>query len=313
MCFLEAYGSGCSSCGGGDVDQKTLFDIDNYLNIPGDNCGLNISWPGPGQNPNATSGPYVSGFVNGDGPSPIFLGNGASHIDTVDFYLPLNGIDWYHQRVYSTISSSSLTWQGEGWWTNEMMNLSVAGSEGASDVDIEMDPHKTLSFTYSGGSWTCDNNFLYVLTFSSGDDEYILMGKNGEKHVFHDSAATNAGKLKRIEDPYGNDWAFTYSSGQLTDITVDVVEGSDHKITYTYFTSGDNQGQLQYIKVYKTTTTTSANLIGQVEYAYHDSTSDDYGTEDDLMKVTISQKGTSDGDGTLSITGDYYYRYYKGA
>ncbi|MEK6676544.1 MAG: hypothetical protein AABZ47_12940 [Planctomycetota bacterium] len=70
--------------------------------------------------------------------------------------------------------------------------------------------------------------------------------------------------------------------------------------------------QLQYVKVYKTTTTTDANLIGKVEYVYHSSASDDYGLEDDLMKSIITHKATTDGDGTLSIEETYYYRYYKG-
>ncbi len=119
---------------------------------------------------------------------------------------------------------------------------------------------------------------------------------------------------EKCEAPYGNDQAFTYSSGQLTDIVIDVVAGTDHKITYTYFTSGDNTGQLQYIKVYKTTTTTDANLIAKAEYVYHDSTSDgdeQFGSEDDLMKVIVQRKATNDGDGTTSIEEEYHYHYYE--
>ena len=308
-------GQSCCSnttCGGfGQHDLKTLYNINSKLTLPGQNGGPSIVWPGPGQNSNATTGPVAYGAVNGRG-SSVFLGNGASFINQGDFYLPLNGIDWFHRRIYSTLSSSSLTWQGESWWGNEMMNLNVEGSEGVSDVDIEMDPHNTLNFTYSDGSWTCDNEFQYVLTFSSGDNEYTLTGNGGSKYIFHDSEATDAGKLNRIEDPYGNDQAFTYSSGQLTDIVVDVIEGLDHKITYSYYTSGDNTGQLEYIKVYKFTTPSDANLIGQVQYTYFGA-SESYGSEDDLETVTISRKGTSDGDGTLSIEEKYYYRYYKGA
>jgi len=194
-----------------------------------------------------------------------------------------------------------------------MINLTVDGSEGASDVDIEMSPVKTLHFDYDSGSWTCAKNQFYELTFDSGSDEYVLTRGDGFTYTFHDSEVANtAGMLKEIADPYGNDWAFSYSGSQLSDIVVAVVVGSDHKVTYSYFTSGDNTGLIQYIKMYKTTTTTDANLIGQIEYSYHDSTSDDYGSEDDLMKVTISRKATNDGDGTLSIEEVYFYRYYKG-
>jgi hypothetical protein len=85
-----------------------------------------------------------------------------------------------------------------------------------------------------------------------------------------------SGEIRPSQAPSvpGNKWTFAYSSNRLNDVTVDVVEGNDHKITYSYFSGGDNDGKIQYIKVYKTTTTTSANLIGQMEYVYHDSSSD---------------------------------------
>ncbi|MBE7455101.1 MAG: hypothetical protein HS102_00490 [Planctomycetia bacterium] len=282
---------------------------------PGGNGVPTVQWGSTGVNSLATAGPVVSASVNGTGgQSSVFLGNGAGFVHDVDFYLPLNGIDWFHERIYSSKSNYAGTeWAGEGWWVNEMMNLTVAGSEGASDVSVQFDPHWTYEFTYAASVWTCDDKFLLTLTFDGGNDEYLVRRADGYLWVFHDSAATNAGKLKRIEDPYGNDWAFTYSAGKLTDIVVDVVAGTDHKITYTYFTSGDNNGLLQYIKVYKSTTTTDANLIGQVEHVYHAAASDDYGLEDDLMKVIVTRKGTSDGDGTLSIEETYSYRYYKGA
>jgi hypothetical protein len=89
----------CNTCGGyGQHDLKNLYDFDMKLDFPGQNGGPTIVWPGAGQNSNATAGPQVIGFVNGSAPAPVFLGNGASHIEAIDFYLPLNGIDWYHNR-----------------------------------------------------------------------------------------------------------------------------------------------------------------------------------------------------------------------
>ena len=306
-------GGGLFSAPGADLDGS-IFQHLPPPRQPGSNGVPTVFWNGTGVNAVFTSGLVVTASVNGTGgSSSVFLGNGASYVRDVDFFLPMNGIDWFHERIFSSKTNYAGTeWAGEGWWVNEMMNLTVAGSEGASNVTVQFDPHYTFAFTYSAGAWACDDKYLFTLTFDSGNDEYLMRRADGYLWVFHDSQATNAGKLKRIEDPYGNDWAFTYSSGKLTDIVVDVVVGTDHKITYTYFTSGDNNGLLQYIKVYKSTTTTDANLIGQVEHVYHDSTTNSYGLEDDLMKVTVSQKGTTDGDGTLSITQDWSYRYYKG-
>lgn len=224
--------------------------------------------------------------------------------------LRLNGINWFHERSYSSLGSWTPNWQGENWWSNEMINLTVSGAEGASDVSVQFDPNYTFNFTYAASAWTCDDNYELELTFDSGNDEYKVTRVDGWEWVFHDDNATNAGKLKRIEDPYDNDWQFNYSSGQLTDIVVDVVGGTDHKITYSYFTSGDSNGRLQYIKAYKSTTTTSANLIGQIEYIYHENSTDGYGTLNDLMKAIVTRKATNDGDGTLSIEETYRYRYY---
>jgi len=300
---------------GGWVESPTGFRLPPRL--AGHSGVPSTLWAGAGLNQIGTAGPSVRASVNGIGKkgSWVAVGNGASYVRQRDFYLPLNGIDWYHGRICSSLGSWTPDWQGQRWWSNEMMNISGnAGDEDDNDCDVELDPYHTRSFTNTGtGTWTCDDNYLYTLTYSSGDDEFILTRADGHKIVFHDLNVANvAGKLKRIEDAYGNDWAFTYSGSDLDYVVVDVVEGNDHKITYSYFTSGDNDGLLQYVKVYKTTTTTDANLIGQVEYVYHDSSVDDYGLEDDLMKVIVSRKATADGDGTLSISENYYYRYYKG-
>jgi hypothetical protein len=277
--------------------------------LAGKNGIPRVNWGATGANGLGTAGPLVRASVSGS----VFAGTGSSQASQRDFHLPLNGIDWFHERVYSSTVSSMSTWQGEQWWSNEMMNLTVVGTEGTSNCSVQTSPYETLSFTYNSGSWTCDEGYLYTLTFSAGNNEYTMTRPDGHQWIFHDSETANVGgRLKAIEDPYGNDWAFNYSGSDLDYIDVDVVEGSDHRITYSYFTSGDNNGLLQYIKVYKSTTTTSANLIGQVEYVYHDSTSDNYGSEDDLMKVIVTKKATSDGDGTLSIESTYLYRYFKG-
>ena len=288
--------------------------------LPGSQGGPTIDWGSAGLNILGTAGPVVGASVNGGaGYTPIFLGDGSSYVRRTDFSLPLNGIDWFHERVYASSGDGTPAWQGEQWWCNEMMNITgTAGKEDGNDCSVEMSPYWTLDFTNtSAGVWTTDDHYAYTLTYSSGNDEFLLTRADGYVWVFHDlNVANTAGMLKRIEDPYDNDWAFTYSGSDLDYITIDVVEGDDHKITYTYFTSGDNDGLLQYIKVYKSTTVSAANLIGQVEYVYHDSNSDgaeEFGSEDDLMKVIITKKGTSDGDGTLSIESTYRYRYYEGA
>ncbi len=310
-------GGACSSGGILDKVSPTPFSLSGRP--PGSNGVPVIHWADSGINARWTTGPYLTAAVNGSGHgTSVHLGSGDPGQSASDFTLPLNGIDWSHVRTYSSLSAPPSNWQGEGWWSNEMAFITVAGTDGSSNVTVTFGPHFTLNFAYDfescgfGGYCPPDDNYPSTLTFVGGSDEYRVRRADGMLWVFHDAGATNAGKLKIIEDAYGNDLAFTYSSGKLTDIVVDVVEGSDHKITYTYFTSGDNNGKLQFVKVYKTTTTTDANLIGKVEYVYHDSTSDSYGLTGDLMKVIVSRKATTDGDGTLSIEDTYRYRYWKG-
>jgi len=286
----------------------------------GSSAGVQLILEGAGLRLNGrySIGPYARSAVNGAG-NTVFLGTGASHVKATDFTLALNGLDWLHIRTYTSLASHGETWQGESWWGNEMMFIDVDGAEtGERTVTVTMSPHFQLDFyipEFPAVPSDAKDNYPYTLWFESGSDEYILKRVDGMTWVFHDANATDAEKLKRIEDAYGNDWAFTYTSSpdQLTDIVVDVVEGEDHKIVYEYFTSGDNDGKLQYIKVYKTETTSAANLIGKVEYVYHDDTEDDYGITGDLIKVIVSKKATNDGDGVLSIEDVYRYRYYKGA
>ncbi len=293
-----SYGSGFRTTRGGTIGGP-----------PG---GPALDLGGSGLNALFSVGSHARATING-GSNPVLLGTGASFVKTNDFALPLNGIDWLHKRTYTSLNDSSPNWQGESWWGIEMMSISVAGADGASNVTATFSPHFPLEFKYSAGAYkTESDNYPYTITFDDGNDEYVIERIDGMKWVFHDAGATDNEKLKRIEDAFGNDWAFTYASSKLTDIVVDVVAGTDHKITYAYFTSGDNNGKLQYIKVYKSTTTTDANLIGKVEYDYHTSTSDDYGSTGDLMKVIVSDKGTNDGDGVLSVQDTYRYRYYKG-
>jgi len=285
--------------------------------LPGVSGVPGIDWSGPGLNGLGTAGPTLRAAVNGGGGGSVFLGNGAAWLRQTDLYQPLNGLHWFHQRVFSSLSAYAGTeWSGEGWWVGEMMNVTgVAGNEDDNDCDAQLDPHTTLHFTNTAtGVWTTDDHFLCTLTYDGGNDEFVLRRADGFRLVFHDlNVADTAGRLKRIEDAYGNDWAFTYSGSQLDYIVVDVIDGADHKIDYSYFTSGDSNGLLQYVRVYKSTTVQASDLIGQVEYVYHSSATDAYGLEDDLMKVIVSRKATTDGDGTLSVTESHYYRYWKGA
>lgn len=217
-----------------------------------------VLWNRAGVNGIGSVGPAVFGSVNSTlgNTTSVYLGNGAAYNRHVDIVLPLNGIDWIHDRKFSSISSSSLAWQGTGWWGTEMIKLTVSGTEGASNVSVLMDPHHTLTFTYSAGAWTCDDGFPYSLIFTSGSDEYTMTRVDGYAYTFHDKDHSNSGKLKRIEDAFDNDWVFTYDgSGKLTDIVIDVVDGNDHKITYSYFTSGDNNGLLQ---------ASSAEIVGEL-------------------------------------------------
>ena len=46
------------------------------------------------------------------------------------------------------LCSSTPNWQGEGWWSNEMINITgTAGDEDDNDCAVEMDQYYTLNFT----------------------------------------------------------------------------------------------------------------------------------------------------------------------
>ncbi len=327
-CLFTAGGPGPGSLDEALVSRRVFWGLTTPSGfilpekLPGQNGVPRIVWGNTGLNEIGTAGPFVQTSVNGIGANrSVFLGNGASYVHRNDFYLPLNGIDWFLERTYSSENPSSLTWMGENWWITEMMNITVDDVDGASDVAVQMDPHHTLNFTYSGGSWTCDDAFLYDLTFSSGSDEYTVQRIDGFAYVFHDKNVTGvASRLKRIEDPHGTKWTLNYDFdpvelGWVLDyIDVDVIVGADHRIRYEYYievTDAFNVGKLRFVKIFKTTTETNAHLIGKIEYVYHDNTADAYGTQGDLMKATVQHKATADADGVLSIEEKFYYRYFE--
>lgn len=148
----------------GDIGAPTSFSIPD---ASGD--GLNLTWSGPGINDVLTVGPYTTGSLGG---SSVYLGNGAAYKTATDLSLFLNGIDWSHIRMYSSLASLPSNWQGEGWWASEMSYLTVSSGD-PSDATVYIDPHFSLSFAYDDMLEQFNapsDKYPFKLTFVSGSD-----------------------------------------------------------------------------------------------------------------------------------------------
>jgi hypothetical protein len=257
-----------------------------------------------------TTGPVLQPNIG-----PLFAGDGGALQLERDAALASNGLAWVHVRSYNSLldstDSGNNTTQGWLWRNNHLMNLEQldGGDQGDSDILMTVDAHTTQHYTNTAhDTWTSDDYVVPVLSLDDGSDEFTVSKPNGTKFVFHDFDATNAGKLKRIEDGYGNSIDYTYDGSNRIDY---ITDEDDHKFVYEYYAYPDaNEGKLKSIKTYKALTVSNANLVAQMDYVYHDGGGDPGGSLGDLILVTKKLRATSDADGTLSITRTTHYRYW---
>ena len=95
-------------------------------------------------------------------------------------------------------------------------------------------------------------------------DTYRLEFPSGTIVVFFDfDYATTGlrGKLSYIEDLYGNRLTLAYDGSQRIDY---ITDPSGHYVRYSYLSSGDNSGKLDYIRVFRSSSTADADLIAIV-------------------------------------------------
>ncbi len=254
----------------------------------------------------------------------VFSHSGAVHESKADLLLPSKGrsvVQWKHHRTFEHQSNGpGDTSQGYHWFHTYMMNLVKEVAVANADADITWRSNARRTFLFNNtGSYTFDANddtFAVLSHEHAGDpaDTYRIEFPDGTLFIFYDfdhSTAVERGNLKYIKDLYGNRLSVFYDgSGRIDYIT----DPSGHHFRYTYLSSGDNSGKLDYIRVFKSSGTTDADLMARVEFTYQDSLStydDGVGEVGDLIRVVVKTRKTSDTGANLSIVRTVHYRYWE--
>src|SRR5262245_22541059 len=196
-------------------------------------------------------------------------------------------VQWRHERTYDSRSASwpGDTVQGYGWFHAYLQTLALAGGGDDDDkhVDWRVDAHHVHRFPNSGSwAYVASTTTLATLTRNhAGDpnDTYRVELLDGTLLLFYNFDHSNSnerGKLLAIRDVYKNELAVTYQGGNTGRIDY-IVDPSGHYFRYTYLTSGNNNGKLNHIRVFKSSGTTDPDLIAKIEFTYRDSgTPDSY-------------------------------------
>lgn len=226
-------------------------------------------------------------------------------------------VQWSHYRTYDSRSTND-TVQGYGWFHHYLQNLTLVtpGDPPNSDVTWRADAHHQFTFTKAGSSYTFNAHDSTLATLShehAGDpaDTYRLTFLDGTLMIFYDfEYATTAvrGKLYYIEDAYGNKLTVTHTSGTIDYVT----DPFGHYFRYSYLSSGANSGKLDYIRVFKSSGTTDADLMARIEFTYYLSGQgydSSCGTTGDLIKVLVKTHKTGETGTTFSLTSTQHYRY----
>ncbi len=258
------------------------------------------------------------GAVEADG--SVFL----THRDLTIPSIGSPAVTWSAARRYSQLSSIGDTVQGQEWLHGYMDTLTLAtpGSASTSDVtwsgasDDEVFFSNTASYTYAKSD---DSQRLTLAHEHTGDpaDTFRISSSNGHYMVFYDHEhSTTAYRLRlfRIEDESGNRLEITLdsSTGRVDYIT----DPSGHYFRYSYVSGGDNDGKLDYIRVFKSSGTADADLIARIDYTYKasaDGNDSGVGTTGDLIQVDVKTHKTDETGTTFAIQRTVYYRYYKDA
>jgi RHS repeat-associated protein len=200
---------------------------------------------------------------------------------------------------------------GYNWLTHAWPYITDSVSEPNAIIYVSS-THEVVWFDLSAGTYTARHGAKFTLTHDATNQIFKLTKEDGEVEEFHDLTQTSnpQGLLKKIKTAGGQEITVqSYTSGKIGEIQRSATVGSDtitESLLYTYFTSGDQNGRLQYLTLRRKVNAGSWSEIRRVEYEYYGS-SENHGTLGDLKRVKVQALVGS----TWTDMGVHYYRYYK--
>jgi hypothetical protein len=218
---------------------------------------------------------------------------------------------WGHRRVYSNRLPGNTDFGNGYHWVVEQ--LPVLLREDATTIMVLFEPIRAFWFDESGGQFTVRYGGKQTLSYSAQDGTYTFTEPNGTVWEFYDFDANDMlpdGLFKRRTAPGGQTVeVYACTAERITETRLKPAADGDayESYQYTYYSSGDNTGRLQYVTLKRYADSSWTN-VRRVEYEYYGS-GEDHGLRGDL-KTAVRK----DWDGE-SWTGNdtCYYRYYKDA
>ncbi|MGE4157681.1 MAG: DUF6531 domain-containing protein [Planctomycetota bacterium] len=223
-----------------------------------------------------------SGFVTGDPPpainDPVSPFNGAFEMTVTDLRIPGRGIDFVWSRSYSSnITYHHAASMGAAWQPSYQSRLiQVPGGH----IDYIAGGRRDRYLSVDGVTWQPAPHHYLSLVRSALLTEFTMTGDGEMKTVFHDFTTATPGKLKRIEDRFGNKLEFLYNGSGLLSTVIDtfgrqITLGHDSagRVTsvtdflgrsvvydyYSYTDLGGTEGQLKSVKAPEVTGTSTGN------------------------------------------------------
>ncbi len=257
---------------------------------------------------------------------PVNSLTGAFTLDVTDLRIPGRGLDFIWSRSYDSNIIYPKHWElGTAWSSPYFQRLLKVDGQ---DIDYVGGNGRMDRYSYIDGiRWGNAAHYYKALELAASENEFIMIADGEMRHVFHDFSTTSPGRLKRIEDRFGNAITFVYSGSALTriedsygrpiDLTyntdghiVAVTDFAGRTISYDYYMQGDSDGaagQLKSVKAPEVTGTSTGNDFSGVDrktttYSYM-ATAQDPLLQNNLTTV-IDPKGQAYLQNTYAATTD---------
>jgi YD repeat-containing protein len=227
--------------------------------------------------------PQIEPGISAD---PIRYGNGEIQL-YVDDLVSRGFTTWGQRRSYSNLHQPKNAPLGQGGW---YANFQPYLSQAPSHLVVWMSATQSYAFSPSGTAFIPLRFNVERLSMNNGD--YVFNDAQGNSATFYsfDAAVAQAlrGRLKRFDDPQGNQTLMTYDgNGRLQNarrtVTVNGTVTAE-AFVYTYNTDG-RVGNVKW----QVTVGAGTNTVRQADYEYYTGVAGDFGEAGTLRRVTIKE------------------------
>ncbi|GEM_PF-898598 len=201
--------------------------------------------------------------------NPIHLLDGDKRLTETDIEVSSPAQPLALTRYYRQFKQADPNLQivGNGWTHNHHMVLYLTENTGAPNtIIVHKEDGQDLYFTETAVDsylYNGDEGLRSTIEWVSANSQFVLIQHDRSQYVF-ESVGGVYRLIKRVW-PNGEEWDYTYTSNQLTEVTDDY----GRKLVFRYYTSGDHSGLLYRVGDHTFDDTNPSNPSGRyTEYSY---------------------------------------------